>query len=105
MREVDNVLVARVPWDSRDGASVPSIEELLAERERANALNGRLQSQLMRYQDRVVELRDALAWYANPDVWRVPMLVEMDNAGDTPTSDAQADEGERARTALEACPQ
>lgn len=46
-------------------------------------------------------LRKALVWYADPNVWRVPMRAEMANADDEPASDAQADRGERARAALD----
>jgi hypothetical protein len=47
-----------------------------------------------------VVLRGALEWYADEDVWRVPMQAEMANADDLPTSDAQADAGEKARAAI-----
>jgi hypothetical protein len=47
------------------------------------------------------KLREALAWYADRENWRTPMQVGMDFGGDPPTSNVCADEGERARAALE----
>jgi hypothetical protein len=47
----------------------------------------------------VDEIREALAFYADPDTWIVPTQSEMANEDDEPTSDAQADNGDRAREA------
>lgn len=48
----------------------------------------------------IVEIAEALAFYGDPDTWRIPLQNEMANADDAPTSDGQADAGECARSAL-----